>query len=286
MKRSIDWQDLNLFLAVAKAGGLAGAAEKTGVSAATLGRRVSSLERQLNVRLVEREARGYQLTGAGRELVLRLEDMDQAARSIATWHESGRAKRRIRISAGEWTTRLLLDNLGGFWTPASDWLPEFLADPRVRDIARRRIDIGVRNRRPNQEWLAGQKVGEVDFAVYQAGSVPPDSQIGWIGLVEDEAHFPTNTWIRENHNDEVTITVNKASLALSLVRRGHARMLLPMFVGEACGDLRRISGPVESLRTERWLVMHQDERHEPALRQAVTALAKLLKQNPVLSSGC
>ncbi|WP_428672885.1 LysR family transcriptional regulator, partial [Roseibium sp.] len=157
MKRNFDWEDLRLFLAVAKAGGLAGAADKTGVSAATLGRRVASLERDLNVRLVEREARGYQLTTAGRELMLHLEDMDQAARSIAAWQESGRARRRIRISAGEWTTRLLLDNIGGFWTSASDWVPEFLADPRVRDIARRRIDIGVRNRRPSQEWLAGQK---------------------------------------------------------------------------------------------------------------------------------
>ncbi len=32
MKRNIDWEDLRLFLAVAKAGGLAGAADKTGVS--------------------------------------------------------------------------------------------------------------------------------------------------------------------------------------------------------------------------------------------------------------
>ncbi len=143
---------------------------------------------------------------------------------------------------------------------------------------------GVRNRRPSQEWLAGQKVGNVDFAVYQARSVSARENPGWVGLVEDEAHFPTSTWIRENHGDEVTITVNKASLALSLVRKGHARMLLPMFVGEAYADLQRLSEPVESLRTERWLVMHQDERHEPAVRHAVSSLAKVLKQNPLLSS--
>ncbi|MES0810089.1 LysR family transcriptional regulator [Roseibium sp. SCPC15] len=283
MKRNMDWEDLRLFLAVAKAGGLAGAAQKTGVSAATLGRRVSSLERSLNVRLVEREARGYQLTSAGRELVLQLEDMDQVARSISTWRDSGRTRRRIRISAGDWTTRLLMDNVDAFWSPDADWVPEFLADPHNRDVARRQIDIGIRSRRPKQEWLAGRKTGIVRFAVYQAKCVSPENEIGWLGLIEDEAHFPTGSWIRENHGDEITITVNKAALALPLVRKGKARMLLPMFVGEAFDDLVRTTDPVDSLQTERWLVMHQDERHEPQVRQAVSALGNFLKQDPYLS---
>lgn len=279
----MDWEDFRLFLAVAKAGGLAGAAQKTGVSAATLGRRVSSLERSLNVRLVEREARGYQLTSAGRELVVQLEDMDQVAQSISTWRDSGRLCRRIRISAGDWTTRLLMDNIDAFWSPEADWVPEFLADPHNRDVARRQIDIGIRSRRPKQEWLAGQKIGAVQFAVYQAKSVSSDQKIGWLGLVEDEAHFPTGSWIKEHYGDEITITVNKAALALPLIRKGKARMLLPMFVGEAFDDLARVTDPIESLQTERWLVMHQDERHEPQVRQAVSALGNFLKQDPYLS---
>ncbi|WP_298962116.1 LysR family transcriptional regulator [uncultured Roseibium sp.] len=282
MKRNIDWEDLRLFLAVAKAGGLAGAAEKTGVSAATLGRRVSSLEKSLNARLVEREARGYQLTSAGQKLLMQLEDMDQAAQSIAAWRDTGQARRRIRISAGDWTMRLLMDNLDGFWTPDAGWVPELLADPRNRDVARRQIDIGIRNKRPKQEWLAGRKVGTVRFAAYQSGKIAPNQKIGWVSPVEKEALFPTAVWMMENHAADVTITVNRASLALSLVRQGHARMLLPMFVGEAYPDLVRVSEPVEELETERWLVMHQDERHEPLIRQAVSALAKLLKRDPLL----
>nr|WP_319385516.1 LysR family transcriptional regulator [uncultured Roseibium sp.] len=284
MKQNMDWEDLRLFLAVARAGGLAGAAEQTGVSAATLGRRVASLERSLNVRLVEREARGYQLTSAGRDLLVRLEDMDDAARAISAWRESGSTKRRVRISAGDWTARLLMDNIGAFWSQDDPWVPEFLADPRSRDVARRQIDIGVRSRRPKQEWLAGKKIGTVRYAVYQAASVRAASEIGWIGVVEDEAHFPTGSWIRDHHGEEVTITVNRAMHALPLVRQGAGRMLLPMFVGEAFADLVRQGDPIADLQTERWLVMHQDERHEPAVRQALSALGKLLKTDPVLRS--
>lgn len=282
MKQNMDWEDLRLFLAVARAGGLAGAAEQTGVSAATLGRRVASLEKSLNVRLVEREARGYQLTSAGRDLLVRLEDMDDTARAISAWRDSGSTKRRVRISAGDWTARLLMDNIDAFWSQDDPWVPEFLADPRSRDVARRQIDIGVRSRRPKQEWLAGRKIGTVRYAVYQAGSVGDEAEIGWIGVVEDEAHFPTGSWIRDHHGGEVTITVNRAMHALPLVRQGAGRMLLPMFVGEAFSDLVRLNGPIGSLQTERWLVMHQDERHEPAVRQALSALGKLLKTDPLL----
>ncbi|GAB4529201.1 MAG: LysR family transcriptional regulator [Roseibium sp.] len=280
----MDWEGLRLFLAVARAGGLAGASEATGVSAATLGRRVAALERDLDVRLVEREARGYRLTGAGRELLLQLEEMDQSARAIDLWRQSGRTRRRVRISAGDWTMRLMLDHLEAFWSPDMGWTPEFLADPRDRDIARRRIDIGVRNRRPDQDWLAGRKVGTVEFAPYRAKAVSDGREIGWVGLVEDEAAFPTATWIRENHGAEVSVTLNKATYALPLVRKGQARMVLPCFVGDAFDDLVRLSDPIEELKTERWLVMHQDERHQPDLRQAISGLANLLKRDPVLSS--
>lgn len=283
MKRNIDWEDLRLFLAVAKAGGLAGAAEKTGVSPATLGRRVSALEKSLNLRLVEREARGYQLTPAARDLLRYLEDMDETARSIEAWKEGDRVRRRVRISAGEWTARLLIGHLSAFWTPESAWVPEFLADLRNRDIARRQIDIGIRNSRPKQAWLAGQKVGTVQYAAYQAKNLPREAEPGWVGLVEDDAHSPTGLWLKEHHGAQASITVNKASLALSLVRKGHARMLLPTFVGDAYNDLMRLSGTEDAMETERWLVTHQDERFEPSIRQAVTSLTKFLKQNPLLA---
>ncbi|MCK7613782.1 LysR family transcriptional regulator [Roseibium sediminicola] len=284
MKRNIDWEDLRLFLAVARAGGLAGAAQATGVSAATLGRRVTALERDLNVRLVEREARGYRLTAAAHDLLRHLEDMEEVASAIATWKDGGRTRRRIRISAGDWTTRLLIGHIDKFWQPDADWTPEFLADLKSRDIARRQIDIGVRNARPKQAWLAGRKVGHVDYAVYQSRAVPRDTPLSWAGLVEDDANSPTGLWLKENHGGDAVITVNKGSLALSLVRSGHVKMLFPCFVGDGFSDLMRISDPIEKLKTERWLVMHQDERHGPELRQAISALARFLKQNPVLTS--
>ncbi|MEP4769434.1 MAG: LysR family transcriptional regulator [Roseibium sp.] len=283
MKQSLDWEDLKVFLAVAKAGGLAGAATVTGISPATVGRRVAALEKSLDARLVERGARGYTLTEAGNDLLQYAQDMEHTAQSIETWRDGKSVHRRIRISAGDWTMRLLIDNANTFWSPDAGWIPEFLSDMRNRDIARRQVDIGIRNARPLQPWLAGQKVGSVEFAAYQLTRVPETTDIGWIGVVEDDANTPTANWLREHHADQTIMTVNKSSLALSLVRQGHARMLLPTFVGDAFQDLDKIGDPVEELKTERWLVMHQDERNEPIIRKAVTAISTLLKTGPLLN---
>ena len=65
MKSMMDWQDLRLFLAVARHEGLTGAAKETGASPATLGRRMTSLETALNMRLFHRGASGYALTPEG-----------------------------------------------------------------------------------------------------------------------------------------------------------------------------------------------------------------------------
>ena len=56
------WDDLRLFLQVARLGGLSAATGATGLSAATLGRRVTALERQVGEPLFVRSQAGYRLT--------------------------------------------------------------------------------------------------------------------------------------------------------------------------------------------------------------------------------
>src|SRR3569623_96521 len=58
---SIDWADLRLFLDVARLGGLSAATVTTALSAATLGRRVTALARQIGEPLFVRAHTGYAL---------------------------------------------------------------------------------------------------------------------------------------------------------------------------------------------------------------------------------
>ena len=280
MKSMMDWQDLRLFLAVARHEGLTGAAKATGASPATLGRRMTSLETALNMRLFHRGASGYALTQEGGELLAAAQEMETSAAAIEAWQSGGSANRSVRISGGHWTIRLMTDNLDAYWSSSSQWKPEFLADLKKRDIARRQVDIGVRNARPEEPWLAGRKVGLVRFAVYQKVGAGADLASRWIGLVEDAANSPTGRWLQRHAREDIVVGTNEASHALSLARQGAGRVLLPTFVGRAFPDLEKIGEEIAELETERWLIMHHEERHRPEIRQALTVLRDFFAGDP------
>ncbi|MCB4379252.1 LysR family transcriptional regulator, partial [Synechococcus sp. MU1644] len=75
------WDDLRLFLAVARAETLSAAAKDVRKDAATLGRRVARLERDLDVVLFRKSPQGYALTDAGAQLLERAETAETAMRA-------------------------------------------------------------------------------------------------------------------------------------------------------------------------------------------------------------
>jgi DNA-binding transcriptional LysR family regulator len=57
-----NWNDLRYFLAVARSRTISLAGRRTRTDHATVGRRISALEAALDVKLFERNPRGYNLT--------------------------------------------------------------------------------------------------------------------------------------------------------------------------------------------------------------------------------
>ena len=76
------WTDFGLFAAVARSGSLAGAARETGLSQATLSRRMTALEQRTGRRLFAHGSAGYTPTAEGRALLERAKKMEAAARDI------------------------------------------------------------------------------------------------------------------------------------------------------------------------------------------------------------
>ncbi|TWI87163.1 DNA-binding transcriptional LysR family regulator [Roseibium hamelinense] len=247
-----------------------------------MGRRVSALEVALDKRLFEREPRGYRLTEAGLELLELVGGMSRFAQNVSEWAADSGSKRRIRISAGNWTLRLLADHVGSYWSSLSGWQPEFLADLHDLNFSHQQIDIGIRNKRPTDPRLAGRKVGHVEFAVYGSADRTDPIPDRWIGFTEEQLRFPTARWINSHHAENVIINVNRSEDALALLKGTNARTVFPCFVGDSLETIRRLSEPIPELKTERWLVVHNEGRHATEIRQAANAIAKLLKGDPQL----
>jgi DNA-binding transcriptional LysR family regulator len=65
----VNWDDLRIFLAVARAGQILGAARRLGLNHATVSRRVGALEQELGAKLFRRLTTGSELTTAGTRLL-------------------------------------------------------------------------------------------------------------------------------------------------------------------------------------------------------------------------
>jgi molybdate transport repressor ModE-like protein len=90
---------LSTFCAVARFGSLNAAARHLGLSSASVGEQIRTLEKDLNARLVSRQGRGIALTEAGhavlpaaRDVVERIDEMSQIA-------QLGQARGRLRVGA-------------------------------------------------------------------------------------------------------------------------------------------------------------------------------------------
>jgi DNA-binding transcriptional LysR family regulator len=283
MTGDLDWQDLRLFLAVARHGGLSAAAKATGLSPATLGRRMAALEASAGVSLFSRWRHGYTLTPAGQALFEQAEAMEQAAAGVARWRESLAPGRIVRVSAGSWMTRFLARNLAELRRPDEPWTLDLSVENASADIGRRHADIGIRNRRPDEPWLAGRRVSHVAFAVYRRNDGrPPPADEPWVGSTTATR---SARWLTEQVGARFVVRSSDPRVVLDLVRAGAGRGVFPCFVGDADPALVRVGPPIPELLSEQWLVVHHEERHHPAIHAAAERIAALIGRHRRLFLG-
>lgn len=267
---NFDWDDLRLFLAVARGGGLAAATASTGKSAPTLGRRILALERRLGAELFQRMARGYELTDEGRELLAKAVALEDRILPIIE-RGPGRSFPTIKISAGTWVTHLLCGGVTEFIGGDRISL-RFVAANEVLDIGRREALIGVRNRRPEGVGLAGRRIGRVRFAIYATGK----NIRTWARVI---ASTPSAAWVQENSRGAEAIELTDPRNALDLTLLGETRAVLPTFIGSRFKSLIPLSEPLEELDHDQWLVTHHEDRFVPEVRRVIDRVYKALKRD-------
>jgi DNA-binding transcriptional LysR family regulator len=99
----MELRDLQIFVAVAEAGGFRRASQQLGLDASAVSRRVSMLEDELGVSLFERNRAGVRLTGAGRRFLtdtrLALSHLDGAVRTASAAGYAGEGMVKIGVVA-------------------------------------------------------------------------------------------------------------------------------------------------------------------------------------------
>ena len=267
-ERNLDWDNLKLFLAVARAGGLGPAAELTGKSAPTLGRRMVELERALGRELFLRKPRGYDLTEDGEALFRKTEGIEKAVLPIAGGDQESNPP-LVKISAGTWVTSVLIGAIGQL-TGSMPVRLRFISSEAVLNISHREAVIGVRNHQPEEISLAGRKIGRIRFAVY----AKDESISTWARVL---AKTPSAYWVKDHSEATNVIEVTAPQNALDLAKSGIARAVLPTFIGNAQTGLRPVSDVIEDLDHDQWLVTHHEDRFLPEVRSIINRTYAILR---------
>ena len=84
MSWHLNWDDMRIFLSVARQESLSGAAKALRIDPATVGRRIARLERQMNTVLFVKSPQGYRATASGERLLAHAEAAEQAMSGALT----------------------------------------------------------------------------------------------------------------------------------------------------------------------------------------------------------
>ena len=177
-----NWEDLRLFLHVAEQGGLAGAAEKTGISAPTIGRRMLALERATGRALFVRARTGYELAPDGQILLDRVRAMQEAAQDIVDWQETVHSMPIVRLISDNTMSCFTATSLRHLWTPHDTFRVCFKTTEAAIDLTHRDVDIGLAAERPQLGNVAVRRSVAVAYAPYCAqGFDHRRMQLGFAG---------------------------------------------------------------------------------------------------------
>ena len=289
-----NWDDGRLFLAVARAGQLLGAARSLGLSQATLSRRMTAFERSLGAQLLIRRTTGCDLTDEGRDLARRLERIE-ADFLAAEQRLAGRdavLSGSVRIGAP--------DGFGvSFLAPR---LPQLLArHPRLNvqlvpvarsfSLSQREADIAVMVGRPEHGRLVARKLVDYSLSLYASADYlaahpapQTPAELGahrLIGYVEDLVYAPALSYTGEfwrPWRSQIEIASAPGQLQATLAGAGIA--ILHDYLAADHPALRLV---LPELRIERtyWTVFHESMRDNARVKACADFLAASVRAAPV-----
>ncbi len=270
----MNWDDLRVFLAVARAEGLSGAARGLRLDPATAGRRIARLERSLGAVLFAKSPQGYALTEAGQRLLPRAEAAEAAlAEGQAETAGAGgeRLSGTIRIGAPDGCANYLLPQVcAGIGAAHPDLDLQILALPRVVNLSRREADLAITVSQPATQRLRAEKLS--DYHLSLAASVgwlarhgPPDSPEAlkgarMIGYIPDMIFDAELDYLAQFGVTRVPLASNAVSVQLNLARAGAGLAIVHDFALPAAPELVRVLPDAVRLKRSFWLVTHAGPR--------------------------
>lgn len=244
----MDWDDIKVFLAVARAGSLGGAARALGQTQPTMGRRLKAFEERLGQPLFQRGSAGFVLTELGEQVRDHAERMEEEAlgfeRRLAG--QGDEVEGLIRVSASDWFgLHVLAPVFARFRAAHPRVCIELITDSRLFNLSRREADLVFRIRPFEGADVVQRRLLTLDYALYGAPDLPAPTWGDGRGLAlvtmdTAFAEMPDVQWLqRVLPNAQVAMRSNNREVQAALAAAGCGWTVLPRLLGDRHPGLQR-----------------------------------------------
>lgn len=281
-----NWDDLRVFLAVARAESLSGAGRVLKMDPATVGRRIARLELDLGAPLFAKSPQGYALTLEGQRLLshaARAEDeMMRAFEDVAG--QEGPLSGQIRLGAPDGSANFLLPQVcAAIVEKHPDLEVQIVALPRIVNLSKREADMAIGVSAPTAGRLHVEKISDYKLHLAAAQSYlnrhPPITRLSdlrhhrVIGYIQDMIFDRELDYLSATGLDTVQLASNSVSVQINWIRQGAGLGIMHDFAIPFTDGLTKILTEEVSLTRSFYLIRHRDNLRTDRLNRFAAALS-------------
>ena len=260
----MNWDDLRVFLAVARSGSISTGAKQLGLQHSTVSRRMRKLEQDLGVRLFDKVSSGYALTTAGENLMQAASRMEREVLAVdgALSGKDLKPSGPLRVTAiDNMATTVLMPMFTGFSRQYPEVTLHLMVSNSDVSLAQREADVAIRLTNTPSDTLIGKRVTTVSSTIY--GSTEYIEQLRkhggepqWLGVECCSFH---KSWTKQVCGEQPhRFYVDDTLLTQAALREGMGVSILPCFMGDPDPALARYTEPQPEWDLGLWILLHPD----------------------------
>lgn len=295
----MNWDDLRVFLAVARAQRLDVAARTVSLDATTVGRRIARLEAALGTTFFKQSRSGHVLTEAGQRLLAQAEAVECAALAASNQSTDARPELSglVRVSVSEgFGAWVIARHLPEFHSRHPALTVDLVASGGFLSPSKREADIAVMLARPVRGPLVTRRLSDYRLKLYAArgyldrmgspGAVEELRRHALVGYVPDLISVPQQRLLEEVVPDPApALRSTSINAQTALIAAGAGIGVLPCFIGAQSPGLQCVLEREVALTRSFWLVVHRDVRRLARVDAFVRWIVQLVASNRPLLWG-
>lgn len=296
---AVKWDDLRVFLEVARQGTVHAAAKKLKLDHSTVTRRIGKLEDLLSMKLLDRTQHGIVVRDGVQHLLDHIASMETHASSIeeAMVGSFAVATQAVRIATME---GIASQYLAGRVAQLQDFAPnvkvELVSMPQPADLSRKEADIFLSFFNPRLPGLASRKVAEVALFLYcsesyaKAHGVPRSlddlREHQFIAYIEDLLAIDAVRWLDDLiKTPKVSFYSNSIIAQCNAARAGLGIAMLPTFVAADAPDLKRLLPEEGIVRRNIWVSVRKEQESLTRIKSVMKFLTHIFEADRAFLLG-